>query len=56
MGNSRADADRIGMAALDRVGLKDKGAFAFPSELSGGQQQRVAIARGDRAGAEDHAV
>ena len=39
-----AQADAAGLAALDRVGLKDK-ARAFPSELSGGQQQRVAIAR-----------
>jgi polar amino acid transport system ATP-binding protein len=37
-------ADAAGLAALDRVGLKDK-ARAYPSELSGGQQQRVAIAR-----------
>src|ERR1700685_1443444 len=39
-----AQADTIGLAALDRVGLKDK-APAYPNELSGGQQQRVAIAR-----------
>ena len=32
------------MAALERVGLADKGG-AYPSQLSGGQQQRVAIAR-----------
>jgi polar amino acid transport system ATP-binding protein len=44
LGKSRADADRIGMAALDRVGLADKGR-SHPGELSGGQQQRVAIAR-----------
>jgi polar amino acid transport system ATP-binding protein len=41
---SRAQADEIGKAVLDRVGLSDK-AGAYPSELSGGQQQRVAIAR-----------
>jgi len=41
---SRTDADRIGMAALDRVGLADK-CRSYPGELSGGQQQRVAIAR-----------
>jgi polar amino acid transport system ATP-binding protein len=43
-GKSRADADRLGMAALDRVGLAAK-AKSYPGELSGGQQQRVAIAR-----------
>jgi polar amino acid transport system ATP-binding protein len=44
LGKSRADAERIGLTALDRVGLADK-ARAYPGELSGGQQQRVAIAR-----------
>jgi polar amino acid transport system ATP-binding protein len=44
VGQSRAEADRAGMAALDRVGLSAK-AKAYPAELSGGQQQRVAIAR-----------
>jgi polar amino acid transport system ATP-binding protein len=44
LGKPRAEAERIGMAALDRVGLADK-ARAYPNELSGGQQQRVAIAR-----------
>src|SRR5204863_3917986 len=44
LGKSRAEAERIGLAALDRVGLAEK-ANAYPSELSGGQQQRVAIAR-----------
>ncbi len=39
-----AAADAAGLAALERVGLKDK-AKSYPSELSGGQQQRVAIAR-----------
>jgi len=40
----RAEAERLGMAALDRVGLASK-ARSYPGELSGGQQQRVAIAR-----------
>ncbi len=44
MGLANANAEAIGLAALDRVGLKDK-ARAYPNELSGGQQQRVAIAR-----------
>jgi polar amino acid transport system ATP-binding protein len=44
IGLANAQAEAIGCAALDRVGLKDK-ARAYPNELSGGQQQRVAIAR-----------
>src|SRR5215468_6223524 len=44
LGKPRAEAERIGMAALDRVGLAAK-ACSYPGELSGGQQQRVAIAR-----------
>jgi len=44
VGKSRAEADALGMAALDRVGLAAK-ARSYPGELSGGQQQRVAIAR-----------
>ena len=41
---SRAEAERIARANLDRVGLAEK-ADAYPAHLSGGQQQRVAIAR-----------
>jgi polar amino acid transport system ATP-binding protein len=44
LGKPRAEAERLGMAALDRVGLANK-SRAYPGELSGGQQQRVAIAR-----------
>ena len=44
MGLAAAQAETIGLAALDRVGLEDR-ARAYPNELSGGQQQRVAIAR-----------
>jgi L-cystine transport system ATP-binding protein len=43
-GMSRAEADKIALAALDKVGLADRAAY-YPSQLSGGQQQRVGIAR-----------
>ena len=43
-GLSRADAERIAMALLERVGIPEK-AGAYPAILSSGQQQRVAIAR-----------
>ena len=42
---SQADADKLGMELLEKVGLADK-ADAKPDSLSGGQKQRVAIARG----------
>ncbi len=40
----KEEADHIGLAMLERVGLKDK-VDSYPRHLSGGQQQRVAIAR-----------
>ena len=44
LGRSKADAEKKGLAYLDRVGLSAH-AHKYPAELSGGQQQRVAIAR-----------
>jgi polar amino acid transport system ATP-binding protein len=44
MHRSKAEAERIAMEQLDKVGLGDRADY-FPSQLSGGQQQRVAIAR-----------
>lgn len=44
LGRSQADAEKKGLAYLDRVGLSQH-AKKYPAELSGGQQQRVAIAR-----------
>jgi putative ABC transport system ATP-binding protein len=41
---SRKERDEHVRAALDVVGLSDRGAH-FPRQLSGGQEQRVAIAR-----------
>jgi putative ABC transport system ATP-binding protein len=43
-GASDKEAHKVGMEALDRVGLTDL-AKRSPGELSGGQKQRVAIAR-----------
>lgn len=40
----RAEANRVGLAQLERVGILEK-AQSYPGLLSGGQQQRVAIAR-----------
>ena len=40
----KAEANKIGMRMLEKVGLADR-ADHYPSQLSGGQQQRVAIAR-----------
>lgn len=41
---TRIEAEELGMALLEKVGLKDK-AYVYPDMLSGGQKQRVAIAR-----------
>ncbi|MEA3503516.1 MAG: amino acid ABC transporter ATP-binding protein [Actinomycetota bacterium] len=44
LGRSKAEAEKIGLENLERVGVEEK-AKEFPRRLSGGQQQRVAIAR-----------
>lgn len=41
---SKADAEKMALELLDRVGLKDR-AGSYPSQLSGGQKQRIAIVR-----------
>lgn len=41
---SNAEAEKLALDLLEKVGLKDH-ALQYPSSLSGGQQQRVAIAR-----------
>lgn len=43
-GQSRAEAEKVAMELLERVGIGDQ-AKKYPSQLSGGQQQRLAIAR-----------
>jgi polar amino acid transport system ATP-binding protein len=40
----RAEAEKLALAGLRKVGMEEKKDF-FPSSLSGGQKQRVAIAR-----------
>lgn len=44
MRRDKAEAERIAVEQLERVGLGDRVDY-FPAQLSGGQQQRVAIAR-----------
>ena len=44
LNRSRAEAERIAVEQLTKVGLGDRVDY-FPAQLSGGQQQRVAIAR-----------
>jgi len=43
-GIKKAEANKIAIELLEKVGLKEK-ATSYPNQLSGGQQQRVAIAR-----------
>ena len=41
---TQAEADKLAMQLLQRVGLAEK-ANAYPNQLSGGQKQRIAIVR-----------
>lgn len=41
----RAEAERTGLALLERVGIVDEVIHQYPATLSGGQAQRVSIAR-----------
>ncbi len=43
-GKSKAEAEEIALAQLEKVGMLDRKDF-YPVKMSGGQQQRVAIAR-----------
>ncbi len=45
LGKTRAEAQAIARAALERVDLPERTHRQMPQQLSGGQQQRVAIAR-----------
>ncbi len=51
----RAEAERLAMQLLERVGIPEK-AHAYPAQLSGGQQQRVGHRPGPGHAAEDHAL
>jgi putative ABC transport system ATP-binding protein len=42
--HSKAEKEKLAMAALERVGLDTK-AYRLPNQLSGGEQERTAIAR-----------
>ncbi|MFZ1815907.1 MAG: amino acid ABC transporter ATP-binding protein [Rhizobiaceae bacterium] len=44
LGHSAGEAEEMGRALLEKVGIGDK-CDNYPSQLSGGQQQRAAIAR-----------